>query len=292
MAEILYFSPKSSKMPPLATEEVTGAFIDLTGKRFGAWVVIMRTEGAGASPQASWLCQCDCGSEPRVVVSQPLRMGKSVSCGCRKADAISKARTKHGRSGSKAYQVWYDMVRRCTSPKCGNWPNYGARGIKVCKRWLVFDNWNADMGDPPPGMSLERIDNDGMYERVNCKWATVAEQNQNKGDMRNLLTGRYSGRDTSRWAREYRSWLSICRRCSPGNTRMVPLYFGRGITVCEEWAASFDHFLADVGPIPHPGWTLDRIDNDKGYYKENCRWADCQTQAQNRRQNQWRRKAA
>ena len=271
-----------------------GAFIDLTGRRFGAWVVVKRVENVGNSPQAAWLCQCDCGSDPRIVVSQPLRTGKSVSCGCQKAVLIAKARTKHGRSGSKAYQVWYDMVARCTNPKSYKWPNYGGRGIKVCKEWLTFENWNADMGDPPPGMSLERIDNQGMYERPNCKWATVAEQNQNKGDQRDLFTGRFAGRDTSRWAPEYRAWLSICRRCSPGNARMVPLYFARGIVVCREWVESFDRFLADIGPMPRPGWTVDRIDNDKGYYKENCRWADCQTQAKNRRQNQghWPRKAA
>jgi hypothetical protein len=270
-----------------------GSSIDLTGKSFGAWTVLGRGEKAGNSPQIAWLCRCECGTE-RSVVSQPLRTGKSVSCGCKKSGLIAKARTQHGRAGTKAYQVWGDMVRRCTSPKCGNWPNYGGRGIKVCPEWLLFENWNADMGDPPPGMTLERINNDGNYERSNCKWATVAEQNRNQGLQHDLFTGRFSGRDTSRWAPEYRAWLSIIRRCSPGNARMVPLYSARGITVCPEWEGSFDQFLADIGPMPRGGWTVDRIDNDKGYCKENCRWADCQTQAKNRRQNQirWPRKAA
>lgn len=70
---------------------------------------------------------------------------------------------------------------------------------------------------------------------------------------------------------------------------MVPRYSQRGIAVCPEWDQSFETFLAEMGEIPHPGWTLDRENNDLGYYKGNCRWADCLTQAQNRRQNQHKR---
>lgn len=266
-------------------EDVMPAFIDLKDQRFGSWMVVSY-QGLNAIRQSCWRCRCDCGSPERDVVGQALRTGKSRSCGCEKAASIAKARTKHGRSGSKAYQVWRDMVQRCTSQRCANWPNYGGRGIKVCKEWLTFDSWNADMGDPPPGMSLERINNNGNYERSNCKWATVAEQNQNHRVERDLFTGRFEGRDTTAWAPEYRSWLSMLRRCTPGNNQMRALYFDRGIMVCERWVASFEAFLADMGPIPHRGWTLDRIDNDKGYSKDNCRWADCQVQSQNRRQNQ------
>ena len=142
-------------------------------------------------------------------------------------------------------------------------------------------------------MSIERIDNDGDYEKSNCKWATAAEQNKNHRVDRDPVTNRM-GVYCSQWAPEYRAWMSMRTRVSKGNKRMADLHADRGITVCPEWRKSFEQFKLDMGPIPHPGWTLDRIDNDKGYYKENCRWANCQTQAQNRRQNQvrWPRKAA
>lgn len=86
---------------------------------------------------------------------------------------------------------------------------------------------------------------------------------------------------------EYRSWMRMRERCSPNNKEKAKYYAERGITICPQWE-SFDQFLADMGPVPHPGWTLDRIDNDQGYAPGNCRWADCQIQAQNRRQNQRR----
>jgi len=73
------------------------------------------------------------------------------------------------------------MVRRCTEPARVEYPNYGGRGITVCDRWLDFDNYIADVGYPPaPGLTLDRIDNDGNYEPGNVRWATWSEQNFNR----------------------------------------------------------------------------------------------------------------
>jgi hypothetical protein len=72
------------------------------------------------------------------------------------------------------------MKARCFNPRRRSYPWYGDRGIGVCKRWLIFENFYADMGDPPPGMSLDRINNNGNYEPDNCRWATVAEQLANR----------------------------------------------------------------------------------------------------------------
>lgn len=81
---------------------------------------------------------------------------------------------------------------------------------------------------------------------------------------------------------EYKSWSSAKERCYNINNGDYPEYGGRGITVCDRWLNSFESFLEDMGERPK-GFSLDRIDTDKGYSPENCRWADAKTQAYNRR---------
>ena len=73
------------------------------------------------------------------------------------------------------------MRQRCHYKDATGFRNYGGRGIKVCDRWMnSFENFFADMGDRPQGMSLDRIDNDKDYSPENCKWSTVVEQGTNQ----------------------------------------------------------------------------------------------------------------
>lgn len=86
----------------------------------------------------------------------------------------------HGKHKTRVYQAWVDMVRRCTNPARDSYVNYGGRGISVCPEWMNFENFYDDMGDPPAGMSIERDDVNGNYEKSNCRWATLAEQALNR----------------------------------------------------------------------------------------------------------------
>lgn len=81
---------------------------------------------------------------------------------------------------SRTYNTWRTMTQRCTNPKATKFENYGGRGITVCERWRVFNNFLADMGERPLDRSLDRIDSDGNYEPGNCRWATHVEQNRNR----------------------------------------------------------------------------------------------------------------
>lgn len=169
-------------------------FIDLTGKRFGRltarapdYVVL-----SSGRKMAAWLCTCDCGAS-KVIQGHHLRGGVTRSCGC----ALHEEKKPGGeRKKWPGYGTWWQMIQRCRNPKVKSYKHYGARGIRVCPRWEYGENGLSgfecffdDMGAPPSGLSLDRLDPDGNYEPGNCRWATGFQQRTNTRRSHHAVIG-------------------------------------------------------------------------------------------------------
>jgi len=163
--------------------------IDLTGQLFGLWLVLAmhpeRLRYGRKTVHVLWLCRCcGCGTE-RLVTTSGLRSGDTTQCNeCRLKQAgeqLRKRNTTHGLSKSRAFQCWANMLQRCLNPNHPRYSDYGGRGILPSEAYRYsFENWFADNGDPPDGLSINRIDNDAGYAFGNLEWTTPAAQLRNR----------------------------------------------------------------------------------------------------------------
>lgn len=175
---------------------------DISGKRFGRLTAKNR-EGKSSKP-VFWRCVCDCGSE-KVVAYKHLAYGTTVSCGCYRDENRAGWARRHGHSGlgrTPTYVTWEAIKQRCQNPNAVGYESYGGRGIKLCERWRSFPAFLEDMGERPPGSTIDRIDVDGDYVPGNCRWASNREQANNRRNARRL-TFEGQTHSVTEWARKY-----------------------------------------------------------------------------------------
>lgn len=201
--------------------------INLRGKKFNRLLVISESSKRDNSGTTQWNCRCECGSE-LTVRGINLRNGNTKSCGCYNREmkaAICRSRTQHGLTGTPTYQTWQNMLRRCNVPRSDKYPIYGGRGIKVCEQWHKFSNFLRDMGEKPIKMTIDRINNNGNYEKSNCRWASSRDQSNNT--RRNHII-EYNGQRKT--LEEWSRFLKIPRNTIKNRINLLGWPIGKALT--------------------------------------------------------------
>jgi len=177
-------------------------FKDLIGMRFGNLVVLNRL--LSYLGYARWLCHCDCGNN-KSVLGTNLIHNRTKSCGClnkKWMSRLGKNNKTHGLTKTSTFKSWKSMLDRCNNPNLRCYQYYGKRGIKVCDRWLKFENFLEDMNQKPSSKhQIDRIDNNKGYYKENCKWSSPKQNCRNRSNNHNIL---FNGKTQciSAWAEE------------------------------------------------------------------------------------------
>jgi hypothetical protein len=159
-------------------------------------LTVLKRSGSASNGDALWECLCSCGTA-KVLRASALRSGSTVSCGCFHKEQVVKlvqpcgalAATKHGHASrlkkrTPTYRSWQHMIDRCCNPKSDRWKFYGAKGVRVCKKWMSFPAFLSDMGERPVNTMLGRRGDVGDYRPDNCLWQTLAEDLQTRKEKR------------------------------------------------------------------------------------------------------------
>lgn len=192
--------------------------INIINQRFNRLIAV-KFHHKDKNRQHHWIFKCDCGKE-KVIIKTCVVNNKVKSCGCLRRETAKKSGQKnkiHGMRYSTFYRAWIGIKNRCLNNRTKPFPGYGGRGIRICDRWLKFNNFKDDMYNSyldhikkygVKNTSIDRIDNNGNYCPENCRWATWKEQNGNRKNNVILL---YNGKKQiiNNWAKE----LGFKREC-------------------------------------------------------------------------------
>lgn len=154
----------------------------MIGEKFGKLKVLSENNKRTKSREKRYNCLCDCGKEV-VVRGSSLKSG-TKSCGCIRIEMLTKRATSHGFCGHELHHKWNSMRYRCLNENTKRYFRYGGRGIKVCPEWETdfetFYKWAITAGWQP-GLTIDRIDNNGDYTPENCRFVSIAQNNRNMG---------------------------------------------------------------------------------------------------------------
>lgn len=188
---------------------------DLRGKKFNRLTVLELFEkkqfyfnGKKRGYIRYWLCQCECGNT-KVIREDSLRQGRIKSCGCLKKeqDKINLGKTIHNQTYTRLYSIWTNLKTRCLNPNSKTYKWYGKRGITICDEWLnnfqSFYDWSYQNGfnelAKRSDCTLDRINVNGNYEPLNCRWVSMKTQNNNRRNTR-IIEYRGQEKSLTEWA--------------------------------------------------------------------------------------------
>lgn len=246
-------------------EEKPKGFVDYTGFKTGK-VTVLSFDSWHIQPsgqrKSKWLCSCECGNEFVAMGSNLKKEGHTTSCGCEKKQTLAKYREKVA---------------------SGEWVPEKLKGQKFGRLTVVeFTRWNRISDDQQVSMwnCLCDCGNSIEMRRSYLHATEVPSCGCHKSEVLSALQTKHGMNGTP----THRSWSKMKERCYLESYKEKDYYQARGIEVCERWLESFENFFEDMGERPE-GTSLDRIDPDKGYDPDNCRWSDLTIQSYNRRMN-------